>query len=53
MICSEGQNGEFGLDLRLLVKTMRIGDLQIENKTESNMKKNSLKHWASKFEILR
>ena len=53
MICSEDQNGEFGLDFGLLVKTMRIGDLHIENKIESNMKKNSLKHWTTRFEILR
>ena len=41
------QNGEFVLDYGILVKTMRIGGLQAENKMKRNKKKNSLKHWAT------
>ena len=42
MIYSEGQNGEFGL-----VKTVDVNGVQIENKLKKNMKKKSLKHWAT------
>ena len=38
MIYSEGQNGEFGLDFGVLVKTVRIGGLQAENKMKKNVK---------------
>ena len=47
MIYNEGQNGEFVLDYGILVKTVRIGGLQAENKMKKNKKKNSLKHWAT------
>ena len=41
------QNGEFGLDYEILVKTMEVDGVQIENKLKKIMKKNSLKHWAT------
>ena len=41
------QNGEFVLDYGILVKTVRIGGLQDENKMKKNKKMNSLKHWAT------
>ena len=41
------QNGEFVLEYGILVKTVRIGGLQAENKMKKNNKKNSLKHWAT------
>ena len=41
------QNGEFVLDYEILVKTMEVDGVQIENKLKKNMKKNSLKHWAT------
>ena len=47
MTYSEVQNGEFNLDIGILVKTVRIGGLQAENKMKKNKKKNSLKHWAT------
>ena len=47
MIYNEGQNGEFVLDYGILVKTVGVNGVQIENKLKKNMKKNSLKHWAT------
>ena len=47
MTYSEVENGEFNLDFGILVKTVRIGGLQAENKMKKNKKKNSLKHWCS------
>ena len=41
------QNGEFVLDYGILVKTVEVDGVQIENKLKKNMKKNSLKHWAT------
>ena len=41
------QNGEFILDYGILVKTMEVDGVQIEKKLKKNMKKNSLKHWAT------
>ena len=41
------QNGEFVLDYGILVKTVEVDGVQIENKMEKNKKKNSLKHWAT------
>ena len=38
MIYSEGQNGEFGLDFWVLLKTVRIGGLQAENKIKEKCK---------------
>ena len=50
MIYSEGQNGEFNLDLGVLVKNRGVGDLQIKNEVS---KKNCkieflvvLGHWG-------
>ena len=47
MIYSEGQNDEFVFDYGILVKTVRIGGLQAENKMNKNKKKNSFKQWAT------
>ena len=41
------QNGEFVLDYEILAKTVEVDGVQIENKLKKNMKKNSLKHWAT------
>ena len=41
------QNGEFVLDYGILEKTVEVDGVQIENKLKKNMKKNSLKHWAT------
>ena len=41
------QNGEFFLDHGILAKTVEVDGVQIENKLKKNMKKNSLKHWAT------
>ena len=41
------QNGEFVLDYGILVKTVEVDGVQIENKMEKNKKKNSLKHWTT------
>ena len=41
------QNGEFVLDYGILIKTVEVDGVQIENKLKKNMKKNSLKHWAT------
>ena len=41
------QNGEFVLDYEILVKTVEVDGVQIENKLKKNMKNNSLKHWAT------
>ena len=51
---SEVKNGEFNLDFGVLVKTVRIGGLQAENKKKmkKNIKKDSLKHWATGFKVL-
>ena len=38
------QNGEFVLDYGILLKTVEVDGVQIENKLKRNMKKNSLKH---------
>ena len=52
MIYSEGQNGEFGLDFGVFLKTVRIGGLQAENKLKKNKKNNKrdllevLVYWA-------
>ena len=35
------------------IKTVRVGWLQADNKMKKNKKKNSLKHWATGFEVLR
>ena len=35
------------------IKTVRVGWLQVDNKMKKNKKKNSLKHWATRFEVLR
>ena len=43
---SELKTGEFVLDYGILVNTMEVNGVQIENKLKKNMKKNSLKHWA-------
>ena len=47
MIYSEGQNGEFNLDYGILVKTVEVDGVQIENKMKKTKKKNFLKHWAT------
>ena len=41
------QNSEFVLDYGILVKTVEVDGVQIENKMKKNKKKNSLKHWAT------
>ena len=41
------KNGEFVFYYGILVKTMEVDGVQIENKLKKNMKKNSLKHWAT------
>ena len=41
------QNGELVLDYGILVKTVEVDGVKIENKLKKNMKKNSLKHWAT------
>ena len=48
---SEVKNGEFGLDFKV-VKNMGVNGLQTENKMNKNKKKNSLKHWATGFNVL-
>ena len=37
----------------VLVKTVRVGCVQIEIKMKKNKKKKSLKHQAARFKILR
>ena len=44
-------NFQFGL--LEFIKIVRVGWLQANNKIKKNKKKNSLKHWATKFEVLR
>ena len=41
------QKGEFQFGFWGFVKIVRFGRLQTENKLKKNMKKNSLKHWAT------
>ena len=41
------QNGEFVLDYEILVKTVEVDGVQIENKLKKNMKKNTLKDRAT------
>ena len=38
MIYSEGQNGEFNLDFKVVIKTVEVIGLKIENKTGKNVK---------------
>ena len=47
------ENGEFQFGFGVLLKTVRVGWLQADNKMKKNKKKNSLKHWATGFEVLR
>ena len=35
------------------IKIVRVGWLQADNKMKRNKKKNSSKHWATGFEVLR
>ena len=44
---SELKTGEFVLDYGILVKIVEVNGVQIENKLNKNMKKTSLKHWAT------
>ena len=41
------QNGEFVLDYEILVKTVEVDGVQIENKLKKNTKKNTLKDRAT------
>ena len=47
------KNGEFQFGLWDFVKTVVYGGFQAENKIKKKKKKNSLKHWAPGFEVLR
>ena len=47
MIYIEDQNGEFNLDYGILVKTVEVDRVRIENKMKKTKKKNSFKHWAT------
>ena len=41
------KKGEFQFGFWGFVKTVEVDGVQIENKLKKNMKKNSLKHWAT------
>ena len=47
------ETGEFQFGFGVLLKTVRVGWLQADNKMKKNKKKNSLKHWVTGFEVLR
>ena len=53
MTYNEIKTGEFQFGFGVLLKTVRVGWLQADNKMKKNKKKNSLKHWATGFEVLR
>ena len=40
---------EFQFGFGVLLKTVKVDGLQVENKMKKNKKKNSLKHWAAGF----
>ena len=43
------ETGEFQFEFGVLLKTVRVDGLQVENKMKKNKKKNSLKHWVAGF----
>ena len=43
----------FQFRLLEVIKTVRVGWLEANNKMKKNKKKNSFKHWATRFEVLR
>ena len=53
MTCSEAQFREFILDFWALVKTVEVYGLQTENKVKQNVKKNFLKHRATRVKVIR
>ena len=48
---SEIKTGELNLDFGVWLKT-GSGWFATENKMKKNKKKNSLKHWATRFKVL-